>query len=183
MITRTKENVQSRIIQKTVLCVLFIAAGLFLPMGFHRLGLGTAFLPMHIPVFIGAMVCGPWFGVIGALCIVTLSCVLTGMPPVFPVGVCMMVELAVYAGVSAGIMEHKRYSIPSLYMALVAGIAAGRIANGLANVAAAAFSGGHYSFSSFWEGTIAATLPGTILLLCVVPGIVYMIERVLKFHD
>ena len=183
MITKTKENVQSKTIQKAVLCVLFIAAGLVLPMGFHRLGLGTAFLPMHIPVFIGALVCGPWFGVIGALCTVSLSCVLTGMPPVFPVGVCMMVELAVYAGVSAGIMERRKYRISSLYMALAAGIVAGRIANGLANAAAAAFSGVQYSLSSFWEGTVVATAPGTILLLCIVPGIVYAIERVLKFHD
>lgn len=183
MITKTKENVQSKTIQKAVLCVLFIAAGVVLPMGFHRLGLGTAFLPMHIPVFIGALVCGPWFGVFGALCIVTLSCVFTGMPPVFPVGVCMMVELAVYAGVSAGIMEHRTYRISSLYGALMAGLIAGRIASGLANMAAAALSGRSYGLSSFWEGTILATIPGTILLLCLVPGIVYVIERALKFHD
>lgn len=182
MTTRVKETVQSLEARRIIIWLFFIAAGIFVPMGFHRLGLGIAFLPMHIPVFIGAFLCGPYLGMAGAVCTVGLSCLITGMPPVFPTGVCMMLELAAYAGVCAGIMKKRRYTMLSLYGALIAGIVAGRIVNGIAGVLTAGLSGGSYSLSSFVEGSIISTIPGTILLLCIVPGLVMLLENVLGFH-
>ena len=182
MRTRVKETVQSVTAQKMIIWVFFIAAGVLVPMGFHRLGLGIAFLPMHIPVFIGAFLCGPYLGMAGAVLTVLLSSVLTGMPPIFPVGICMMAEMAAYAGVCAGIMRKKRYSILSLYAALVAAIAAGRVINGIVNAVVAALLGGSYGMSAFVEGTLVYTLPGTVLLLCVVPGLVMILENILRFN-
>ena len=137
---------------------------------------------MHIPVFIGAFLCGPYLGIAGAVCTVALSSALTGMPPIFPTGVCMMVELAVYAGVGAGMMRKRKYTVLSLYGALIAAIAAGRIANGIANAAVAAVSGADYGMSAFVEGTLIFTVPGTILVLCVVPGLVMLLENMLQFN-
>lgn len=182
MMTRVKETVQSLEARRIIIWLFFIAAGVFVPVGFHRLGLGIAFLPMHIPVFIGAFLCGPYLGMAGAVCTVALSSMITGMPPIFPTGVCMMAELAVYAGVCAAIMKKRRYTMLSLYAALIAAIVAGRIVNGIAGVLAAGITGGSYSLSTFVEGSIVSTIPGTVLLLCVVPGLVMILENVLGFH-
>lgn len=182
MMTRVKETVQSLEARRSVIWLFFIAAGIFVPAGFHRLGLGVAFLPMHIPVFIGAFLCGPYMGMAGAVCTVVLSCLITGMPPVFPTGVCMMAELAAYAGVCAGIMKNRSYTMPSLYGALIAGIVAGRLVNGIAGALTAGIVGESYSLSAFVEGSVISTIPGTILLLCVVPGLVMLLESVLGFH-
>ena len=182
MMTRVKETVQSVTARKMIIWAFFVAAGVFVPVGFHRLGLGTAFLPMHIPVFIGAVLCGPFLGMAGAVCTVALSSALTGMPPIFPVGICMMAEMAAYAGVCAGMVRKRRYTLLSLYGALIAAIAAGRIVNGIANAVAAGISGGSYGMSAFVEGTLIFTIPGTILILCVVPALAMVLEKVLQFN-
>ena len=47
--------------KQIVLTGLFIALGLVLPMAFHSIpNAGNIFLPMHIPVLLCGLVCGPW---------------------------------------------------------------------------------------------------------------------------
>lgn len=169
--------------KQLVICALFVVLGIVFPMLFHTVGLGAAFLPMHIPVFLCAFICGPAYGVAGAVCTVFLSSVLTGMPPLFPVGVTMMIELAVYAGVAGMLMRGKKYTLTSLYLALAVAVILGRIANGIANVAVLGISGGAYSFQAFISGSVLATIPGTVLIFLFVPSLVKLIEKAVKLHD
>lgn len=41
-----------------VMSALFVALGILIPMIFHSMGLGKAFLPMHIPVLLAGFILG-----------------------------------------------------------------------------------------------------------------------------
>ena len=43
-------------VKKSTLCALCIALCIVLPVAFHALGVGAVFLPMHIPVFLCALI-------------------------------------------------------------------------------------------------------------------------------
>ncbi|MEG3041536.1 MAG: ECF transporter S component, partial [Clostridium sp.] len=90
-----------------VISALFIAIGILLPQMFHSLGMsGTIFLPMHIPVLLCGLICGWRYGALVGIIIPLFSSVLTGMPPIYPVGVSMAFELAAY-GAASGILSKK----------------------------------------------------------------------------
>ncbi len=84
-----------------VLSGVFLALGVVFPLLFHSLGnAGPVFLPMHWPVFLGAVLLPPgWAAGVGLLTPL-LSGALTGMPA-FPFGVVLMVEMGVYGGLFA----------------------------------------------------------------------------------
>ena len=83
---------------------MFTAIGILIPYIFHSIQLsGQIFLPMHIPVILCAMLCGPFLGSICAIFVVILSSFITGMPPLYPVATIMVFELVAYALV-AGII-------------------------------------------------------------------------------
>ena len=84
-----------------VLSGVFLALGVLFPLLFHSLGnVGPVFLPMHWPVFLGAVFLPPgWAAGVGLLTPL-LSGVLTGMP-VFPFGIVLMAEMGAYGGLFA----------------------------------------------------------------------------------
>jgi len=65
---------------------LMIAIGLVLPFfTAHMFGIpGTLLLPMHIPVILSGLLCGPKFGAMSGILAPLLSSVLTGMPVAYP---------------------------------------------------------------------------------------------------
>ncbi|MCL2626693.1 MAG: hypothetical protein FWD46_07770 [Cystobacterineae bacterium] len=75
--------------------------GLLLPPLFHSLGLGRVFLPMYLPVLVGAFILPlRWAVGVGGLTPL-LSALLSGMPPWFPpVALWMALELALMAGLA-----------------------------------------------------------------------------------
>lgn len=158
-------------------CALCIAMGVLFPSLFHAAGLGSAFLPMHIPVFLCAFLCGGLLGTVCACASVLLCSVLTGMPPFLPTGVCMMVEMSVYALICAWFTKQNGYSLPKLYTALIAAIVCGRAVNGIVNVIVLGLSGKGYSLELFVSANLIATLPGTILLLALIPYLVKVLAR------
>lgn len=94
--------------RKMVLTSLFVAIGIVLPQMLHLFGgptLGTILLPMHLPVFIGAMILGSIPGMMIALLSVGIG-VLLGMPSPL-IASYMVFELSAYALVS-GFLYHKK---------------------------------------------------------------------------
>lgn len=84
--------------QKIILTAIFASIGIVLPQALHMIGgptLGPIFLPIHLPVFIGAMLLGPRSGVIIALVSLFIGFTM-GMPP-YPIIVFMAFEMIVYA--------------------------------------------------------------------------------------
>ena len=108
---------------------LFIAFGIVLPMMFHVVGLGSTFLPMHIPVLLSGFVLDtPMAAAVGALT-PFLSSLFTGMPPVFPVMPFMIFELATY-GLMTSLFYRKMHH--NVYISLIGSMVSGRIAAGMA---------------------------------------------------
>ena len=160
-----------------VLTGLFIALGLVLPMAFHSIpNAGSIFLPMHIPVLLCGLVCGPWFGLGCGALTPLLSSLATGMPPaaILPGMLC---ELAVY-GLTAGLLTRfvRLSNRPAkLYISLVGAMLAGRIASGLVN--ALIFRVGQYSMQIWLTASFVTSLPGIAIQLALIPIIVLALQK------
>ncbi len=66
------------------LSALIITLGIVIPIAFHAVGMGSIFLPMYWPLAAGAFFLLPRWAVVTGILTPTLSFVLTGMPPVSP---------------------------------------------------------------------------------------------------
>ena len=89
--TKSKFNTK-----QLVLAALCVALGVVLPVAFHSIpNAGSVLLPMHIPVLLCGLVCGPWFCLGCGALTPMLSSLATGMPPaaILPGMLC---QLAVY---------------------------------------------------------------------------------------
>lgn len=163
--------------KQIVLTGLFIALGLVLPMAFHSIpNAGSIFLPMHIPVLLCGLVCGPWFGLGCGALTPLLSSLAMGMPPaaILPGMLC---ELAVY-GLTAGLLTRfvRLSNRPAkLYISLVGAMLAGRIASGLVN--ALIFRVGQYSMHIWLTASFVTSLPGIAIQLALIPIIVLALQK------
>lgn len=159
-------------IKKAIYCAVCIALCVVLPQAFHAIpNAGAIWCPMHIPVLLCGLICGPWYGILCGLAGPLLSSLFTGMPAaaVLPV---MMIECFFYGFVSGFTMKAVRTNntVADLYISLIAAMVIGRIVGGLSK--AFIFSGGNYSLSVWATSYFVTALPGIILQLVLVPIIV-----------
>ena len=163
-------------VKMTILCALSIALCVVLPMAFHAIpGAGFILLPMHIPVLLCGLICGWGFGLLAGIAGPLLSGLITGMPP--PVIIPgMMVELAVYGFVSGLMMQLLRTKkiYADLYISLVTAMLAGRIAAGI--YMALVFAAGDYSMAAWITSFFVTSLPGMLIQIAFIPGIVFALE-------
>ena len=172
--------------RQLTLSALFVAMGVVLPMVFHSIpDAGKIFLPMHLPVLLGAMlVSWPWALGIGVLCPL-LSFVVTGgaMPPVAPMPMLqiMVVELPVYALVASLVYPKlRKWNYWGALIALVAAMAAGRVAAGgmawvLSGPMGLKIPNG--TPLQYIAAAIVTGLPGIAAQLVVIPAAVALIQR------
>ncbi|MFR8230581.1 MAG: ECF transporter S component [Anaeromassilibacillus sp.] len=157
----------------TALC---IALGLLLPTVFHVFGTGagTALLPMHLPVLLCGLLCGWQYGAACGILVPLFSSILTGMPPIFPTGASMMVELCAY-GVLTGLFYQTLHQ--KLYVSLVGAMLGGRVIYGLVNAVFMGVAGKPYGFAAFLSGAFLTAWPGILLQLIVVPLLVFTLQK------
>ncbi len=174
----TSQNIR---VKNLVMAALFTAIGIVLPQAFHMIpNAGSIILPMHIPVLICGMTAGGFYGAIAGALTVSLSILINGMPPLFPIGVCMIAELAVYGLVSGmaykalGCRTHRKRT----YAALIIAMIAGRAVNGLAMSVAMGMAGKTYTLQAFLMGAFVTALPGIIIQLVLIPPVVVALEKV-----
>lgn len=149
---------------------VLIAFGVLLPMAFHLVGaLGPVFLPMHIPVMVSGFYLGPYYGLWVGLLTPVLSSLLTGMPPLLPMMPLMAVELSVY-GLVCGYLYRRRGV--GIWAALIAAMAAGRLAAAIAAYGLVALFAFKIAPVAFLTGAVLTGLPGITLQLMLVPPIV-----------
>ena len=88
-------------VKKLVLAALFLALALVLPFLTGQMPeVGSMLCPMHIPALLCGFFCGwPWGLAVGLIAPVLRS-LMFGMPPMFPVAICMSFELATYGAIS-----------------------------------------------------------------------------------
>ena len=156
-----------------VLAAMFTALGVLLPMALHSVpNAGMVFLPMHIPVLLCGFIIGWKYGALVGFIVPLISASITGMPPIWPVGVSMALELAAY-GFFAGILYEKFNG----YISLIGAMLAGRIVMGIANVILLGIAGNTYTFSGFISGAFVTAFPGIIIQLILIPLILIALEK------
>lgn len=178
---------QSRGIKKLVLSAMFMAIGLVLPFITGQIQqIGSMLLPMHIPVLFCGLICGWQYGAVVGFVLPLLRYVLFGMPPIFPTGVSMSFELAVYGAVIGLIMQQlskrnttdsgKNY-VRNLYLALIGAMLAGRIVWGLVRFILARATIQPFTMEMFMAGAFLTAIPGIIVQLILIPGIMAALKR------
>lgn len=169
--------------QKTVrdltLSAMFLAIGMVLPLLTGQIQqIGNMLLPMHIPVFLCALICGWKYGLPMAFILPLFRSVVFGMPPVYPTALAMAFELATYAFVAGFLYEKSRWQcIRALYRCMLIAMAAGRIVWGIVQVILLGVGGKAFTFQAFIGGALLNAIPGIILQLILIPAVMMALNR------
>ncbi|MBQ4165913.1 MAG: ECF transporter S component [Oscillospiraceae bacterium] len=177
--TSVVSNKKLSIKAQTLGGLIALAAAVALPQLVHLIGshigtgsaLGELLLPMHLPIILAGLLCGPYAaGVAGALSPI-LSFVLTGMPMAAMLPF-MAIELCSY-GFFAGVLRtSKMPTVLKVFAVQVVGRA----------IKAAAILIGFFGFSTSVHpvtigSSIAAGWAGILIQLAVIPLAVYLIRK------
>ena len=164
-------------VKKIVFAAVCLALCMVLPFLTGQIPeIGSKLSPMHIPVFLCGFLCGWPLALLVGLIAPALRFLLFGMPPIFPTGVSMMVELAVY-GAAAGLMYEKLpRKMSSMYITLIVSMLLGRVAWGVMRYLLMAF-GSSFSFQAFLAGAFLDAWPGIICHLVIIPPVVRAIQK------
>lgn len=163
--------------KRIVIAGLCVALGVVLPVAVHSIpNAGNILLPMHIPVLLCGLICGPWYGLAGGILTPVVSSLITGMPPMAYLP-SMVAELAAYgliSGLCIRLIKGKNQTA-RVYCALITAMIAGRIAYGVMN--ALIFRAGEYSMELWLSGTFITAAPGILVQLIIIPVIILALQR------
>lgn len=160
-------------VKKLVLMGLWLAVCLLLPFLTGQIPeIGSMLSPMHIPVLLCGFTCGWPYGLILGLVAPPVRFLLFGMPPIFPVGLAMMFELAAY-GLAAGLfyklLPKKNVYV---YVSLILSMLVGRVVWGLASWVIYTAAGMPFTMEMFLAGAFIKAVPGIICHIVLIPPIV-----------
>lgn len=161
------------------LAAMFFAMGLVLPFFTGQIPqIGNMLLPMHIPVLLCGLICGWQYGLAVGFFLPFLRYFLFGMPVLFPTGIAMAFELAVY-GFSAGFLyAHSRWQcVVALYRCLIAAMIAGRVVWGIVQVLLLGIGGNAFTWQMFLAGAFLNAIPGIVLQLILIPAVMAALNR------
>jgi niacin transporter len=164
--------------RKMITASILIALGVLLPQIFHLIGgssLGSILLPMHIPVLLTGFIVGPLYGFLAGLLTPALSSLLTGMPPVSPpILFLMMFELPIY-GLISGFLYNKNKL--NMFLSLITAMLLGRLSYGLGIIVLSKiFMLSIPKGITVW-GAVVTGLPGIILQIVLIPLTVKILEK------
>ncbi len=169
-------------IRKILVSAIFLSLGIVLPFLTGQIKeIGDTLLPMHIPVMLCGLVCGGKYGFAVGLILPFLRSVTVGMPPIYPNAVWMSLELATY-GFIIGFLYftfHKK-QVWWLYCCLITSMISGRIVWGVVKTVLLGISGKLFTIEAFIAGGIIDSLPGILLQLILIPGIIKLIDIYLE---
>jgi len=141
--------------------------------------IGSMLSPMHIPVLLCGFIAGPFRASVVGLIAPVLRFALFGMPPIFPTGVAMSFELAVYGAVSGLLYAKLPKRTENIYISLIAAMLLGRIAWGMASMLLSGVTGSAFTWAAFMAGAFTSAIPGIILHIVLIPVIVMALQRAL----
>lgn len=165
--------------EKTAVTGMLIALGILLPFATsHGFGIpGTVLLPMHIPVFLCGLLCGPVYGAFSGLLLPVLNSFLTGMPAMYPMMPIMAGELFTY-GLVSGLLYKKtklgkmRFGV---YAALVGAMISGRVVYGLVFHLLLLVSG-QLKALTVWAAVVTG-VPGIFIQLLLIPPVILALQH------
>lgn len=167
--------------RKLTLSAMFLAIAFMLPFFTGQIQqIGSMLCPMHIPVLLCGFFCGaPWGMMVGFTAPIFRSMVL-GMPPMFPVALCMAFELGTY-GFVAGFLHirlpKKKWYV---YVSLLCSMVLGRVVWGIMMFACMGFDTSLFGWTAFISGAVTTAIPGILLQIILIPIIVITLEKVIK---
>lgn len=170
---------KNKSLRKLILSAMLLAVGMVLPtLTMQIKEIGDTLLPMHLPVMLCGLICGPWHGLLVGLMLPFLRSVTFGMPPIYPNAVWMSLELAAY-GCVIGIvyMLFKKKNTASVCVSLVTAMLAGRIVWGIAKAILLGLGEKPFTFAAFITGGFVDALPGIVLQLILIPLIMKALEK------
>ena len=145
-------------IRKLVLSGLFLALCLLLPFVTGQIQqIGQMLAPMHLPVLLCGVVCGPLWGAAVGLTAPLLRYAMFGMPP-------MMYKL----------LPKKPWGI---YLSLLTSMTLGRVVWGCARLVFAGIKGGSFTFAMFISGAFTTAVPGIICQIVLVPLVILLLQK------
>jgi len=152
---------------------MFMALAVFIPILTHAFGLGAALLPMFWPIAASVFFLPTAWAVLVAVLSPLVSTLLTGMPPISPpILQVMVVELAVLAAVSSLVYRHTRIRV---FLSVLAGLVASRVALFFIVALLAPILGLPANvFSIAW---VSRGIPGIVIMLVLIPVLVYRLPR------
>lgn len=162
--------------KKLCICAICIALCCTLPTAFHAIGLGSVFSPLHIPVFLCALLCSWQYGLACGICGTLLSSLLTAMPPAGAL-FHMIPELCTYGLLTGLFFRFIRTgrTVLDIYLALIPAMLLGRIVGGTAR--ALFYLSGGYSLSLWASAYFVESFPAIILHLTLVPVLTFVLMR------
>lgn len=165
-------------VKKLILAALFLAMSMVLPFLTGQIPeVGSMLCPMHIPALLCGFFCGwPW-GLMVGIVAPLLRSVTFGMPPMFPVAICMAFELATYGAVAGALYQRLPKKKSSIYVALLVAMVVGRLVWGAAQFVCMGLNPAAFGFAAFWSGAVATAIPGIIVQIILIPLLVMALEK------
>ncbi len=170
-------------VKKIVITALCMALCYILPFVTGQIPqINSIFSPMHIPVLLCGIICGPGYAfAAGAFSPILRSMILT-MPPMFPTAISMAFELAAYgffSGICCKILKNKTEmkDLPSICLSLVISMISGRIVWGIVTAILMGIQGNTYTFGAFFTTAFIQGFPGMICHLIIVPLLVVALKK------
>lgn len=171
---------------KMVLSAFFLALAYVMPFLTGQIPeIGSMLCPMHIPVLLCGFLCGWQWGMTIGFTAPLFRSLTLGMPPLFPVAICMAFELAAYGLVSGLMHKYLPKKKPFIYLSLLIAMIAGRLVWGAAMFTVLSIDGGAFTLSAFFAGAITNAVPGIIVQLVIIPVAVMILDnpKILKLRD
>jgi len=166
-------------VKNLTLSAMFLAIGLVLPFLTGQIQqIGNMLLPMHIPVFLCALICGWRYGVPMAFILPIMRSLIFGMPPLYPTAISMAFELATYALVAGILYERSRWQCTrALYRSMIISMIAGRVVWGVVQTVLLGIYGIAFTMQAFIAGALLNAIPGIILQLIIVPAVMVALNK------
>lgn len=174
MNTKKASNPQIRSLTCAAMC---LALALVLPFLTGQIPqVGSALLPMHIPVLLAGFLCGPWWALLVGISAPLLRHILFGMPPLVT-AIAMSAELAAYGFVCGALYRKFPKTVSGIYLSLGSAMIAGRILWGIVMVIITGITGSSFTWVMFMAAAITNAIPGIILQLILIPTLVIAFRR------
>lgn len=171
---------------KMIFSALFLALCYVLPFVTGQIPeIGNMLCPMHIPVLLCGFFCGWQWGLSVGLIAPLFRSLTLGMPQLFPIAVCMALELGTYGAVS-GLMHRMLYGKKSyIYLSLIVSMFVGRVVWGVAMFVCMGSIGTTFTFASFIAGAFTNAIPGIIAQIILIPVFVMLLDnpKIVKKRD
>ena len=139
--------------------------------------IGSMLSPMHIPVLLCGFLCGPWYALAVGAVAPLLRFLIFSMPPIYPTGIAMCFELAVYGAVSGLLYQALPKKTGNIYLSLIAAMLAGRIMWGAVRAVISGAGGAAFTWQLFFAGAFVQAAPGIVLHIVLIPLVVLALRR------